>query len=85
VAKITGCIITIEDHVMDGGFGSALLQTLNSKGITGVEVKRIALPNKPIEHGRVEELYEKYGLSKRKIEEVLLRTLRCKSEDRIIC
>ena len=55
-------VITFEDHVLRGGFGSAVLEELNTLGIS-VPVVRIGWPDQFIEHGKVEQLREKYGIS----------------------
>ncbi len=55
-------IITMEDHVRAGGFGSAVLESLSDEGIE-VPVIRIGWPDDFIEHGKVESLREKYGLT----------------------
>ncbi|MBW1866580.1 MAG: 1-deoxy-D-xylulose-5-phosphate synthase, partial [Deltaproteobacteria bacterium] len=55
-------IITVEEHVCQGGFGSAVLECLNDEGMTGVTVKRIGLPDIFIEHGPQELLRSKYGI-----------------------
>jgi 1-deoxy-D-xylulose-5-phosphate synthase len=60
--KQTGLVVTMEDHVLAGGFGSAVLETLNDLEST-VPVVRIGWPDDFIEHGKVEALREKYGLT----------------------
>ena len=57
-----GLLITMEDHVLAGGFGSAVLETLNDLELT-VPVVRIGWPDQFIEHGKVEALREKYGIT----------------------
>ena len=57
-----GLVITLEDHVLAGGFGSAVLETLNDLEL-GVPVMRVGWPDQFIEHGKVEALREKYGLT----------------------
>ncbi len=57
-----GLLITLEDHVLAGGFGSAVLETLNTLGLN-TPVLRVGWPDEFIEHGRVEALREKYGLT----------------------
>ncbi len=57
-----GLVVTIEDHVLAGGFGSAVLECLNEQEID-VPVVRIGWPDQFIEHGKVESLREKYGLT----------------------
>lgn len=55
-------VVTLEDHVLAGGFGSAVLETLNDLQID-VPVVRIGWPDEFIEHGKVEALRQKYGLT----------------------
>ena len=57
-----GLIITLEDHVLAGGFGSAVMETLNELDLS-VPVVRIGWPDEFIEHGKVEALRAKYGLT----------------------
>jgi 1-deoxy-D-xylulose-5-phosphate synthase len=57
-----GLVITLEDHVLAGGFGSAVLETLNELELA-TPVVRVGWPDAFIEHGRVESLRAKYGLT----------------------
>jgi 1-deoxy-D-xylulose-5-phosphate synthase len=57
-----GLLITLEDHVLAGGFGSAVLETLSELELP-VPVVRVGWPDSFIEHGKVEALREKYGLT----------------------
>jgi 1-deoxy-D-xylulose-5-phosphate synthase len=57
-----GLLITLEDHVLAGGFGSAVLETLNGLEVQ-VPVVRVGWPDEFIEHGKVEALRAKYGLT----------------------
>jgi 1-deoxy-D-xylulose-5-phosphate synthase len=57
-----GLLITLEDHVLAGGFGSAVLETVSELELS-VPVVRIGWPDAFIEHGKVEQLREKYGLT----------------------
>jgi 1-deoxy-D-xylulose-5-phosphate synthase len=57
-----GLVITLEDHVLAGGFGSAVMETLSDLEIQ-VPVVRVGWPDQFIEHGKVESLREKYGLT----------------------
>lgn len=59
-------IITIEENVLNGGFGSAVLEFFNSQGIRP-QLLRIGLPDQFIEHGARKILLEKYGLVSAKI------------------
>jgi 1-deoxy-D-xylulose-5-phosphate synthase len=57
-----GLLLTLEDHVLAGGFGSAVLEALSGLELP-VPVVRIGWPDAFIEHGKVESLREKYGLT----------------------
>ncbi|SHI55796.1 1-deoxy-D-xylulose-5-phosphate synthase [Geosporobacter subterraneus DSM 17957] len=57
-------IITLEDHVVTGGFGSLVLNLFNRKqDIKEKQIRNLGLPEAFIEHGDVEELMEQYGLN----------------------
>lgn len=60
--KDAGLVITFEDHVLAGGFGSAILETMNALEIN-TPVVRIGWPDEFIEHGRVDALRAKYGIT----------------------
>ncbi|AEH45402.1 deoxyxylulose-5-phosphate synthase [Thermodesulfatator indicus DSM 15286] len=64
----TGRVVTIEENTLLGGFGSAVLELFQQKGLR-FPVKRIGLPDKFIEHGAPALLREKYGLTPEKIAE----------------
>jgi 1-deoxy-D-xylulose-5-phosphate synthase len=57
-----GLLITMEDHVLAGGFGSAVLENVNELELA-VPVVRVGWPDEFIEHGKTESLREKYGLT----------------------
>ncbi len=57
-----GLLVTMEDHVLAGGFGSAVLETLNEQEVD-VPVVRVGWPDAFIEHGKVDDLRAKYGLT----------------------
>ncbi len=61
-ARKTGRIITVEEHVLLGGFGSAVLECLDANGLTGIKTHRIGLPDAYVEHGTQKALRQKYGL-----------------------
>ena len=61
IAKKFNQIITIEDGVIQGGFGSAVLEFMSDNNYT-TQVKRLGIPDSFIEHGTPEELYSMLGL-----------------------
>lgn len=62
MARTTGTLVTIEEHVIAGGFGSAVLECMEAAGLYGVRTLRIGLPDKFIEQGAQKILRQKYGL-----------------------
>ena len=56
------CLITIEDNVIAGGFGSAVGELFTLEGVE-VHLLQLGLPDRFIEHGTQASLYDKYGLS----------------------
>ncbi len=77
LAKATGRLITVEDGVAAGGFGSAVLELLNAHGLMGeVKLEIIGLPDQFIEHGAVAILRELNGLSSGHIKQVTRDLLR---------
>jgi 1-deoxy-D-xylulose-5-phosphate synthase len=55
-------LVTMEDHVLSGGFGSAVLEELSNLGVR-TPVVRVGWPDQFIEHGKPEALRAKYGVS----------------------
>jgi 1-deoxy-D-xylulose-5-phosphate synthase len=56
-------VVTLEDHVLMGGYGSAVLELFSEKNVT-TPVVRIGWPDQFIEHATTQdELRKKYGLS----------------------
>lgn len=61
-AKRVSAIVTFEDHVLMGGFGSAVLEALSEMKLE-IPVIRIGWPDRFIEHGKVDQLRARYGIS----------------------
>jgi 1-deoxy-D-xylulose-5-phosphate synthase len=61
-ARRVGVIVTFEDHVLMGGFGSAVMEALSEMQLP-VPVVRIGWPDRFIEHGKVDQLRARYGVS----------------------
>jgi len=65
-------VITIEENVLDGGFGSAVLELMERNAILDSRVKRIGVPDRFIEHGPQQLLRSRYGLD----EEGIIRAIK---------
>jgi 1-deoxy-D-xylulose-5-phosphate synthase len=61
-ARRATAVVTFEDHVLMGGFGSAVLEALNEMGVE-TPVVRIGWPDRFVEHGKVDQLRARYGVS----------------------
>lgn len=75
LAREIGTIVTVEEHVSSGGFGGAVAEILADEGLglgtAGrpgasprgcVFLRRLALPDRPVAHGRVDRLLARFGL-----------------------
>ena len=73
-AQETGRIITVEEHNMSGGLGSAVAEVLVDEGCTNVKMKRMALPDVYVhEVGSQQWLREQYHLTAPYIEEEIMK------------
>ncbi|MDX2501256.1 MAG: 1-deoxy-D-xylulose-5-phosphate synthase [Deltaproteobacteria bacterium] len=55
-------VITAEENVLQGGFGSAVLEELSDAGVTGLRVERIGVADTFVEHGPQKLLRSLYGV-----------------------
>jgi 1-deoxy-D-xylulose-5-phosphate synthase len=62
VSEKVGHIITVEENMLAGGFGSAVLELLHNAGLTDIYVQRIGIGDEFVEHGSQSVLRRKYGL-----------------------
>jgi 1-deoxy-D-xylulose-5-phosphate synthase len=71
-AQRTGTVVTVEENVLQGGFGSAVLEMLQEEGLAP-KVLRIGLPDAFIEQGSQQELRAAHGLDAEGIAEQIRR------------
>jgi 1-deoxy-D-xylulose-5-phosphate synthase len=55
-------LVTLEDNVVIGGFGSAVAEFIASDGIAGVRLLPLGIPDRFIDHGTPQELQAELGL-----------------------
>lgn len=55
-------VVTVEENVLNGGFGSSVLKLLQESGLHDVQVKNIGIPDEFVEQGTQDILRSKYGL-----------------------
>ena len=63
-------IITVEDGVLKGGFGSAVIEFMCDNSYNSV-VKRLGIPDYFVEHGSLEELHRECGFDEEGIEKAI--------------
>jgi 1-deoxy-D-xylulose-5-phosphate synthase len=62
-------VVTLEDNVLEGGFGAAISGLIIEENIPNVRLKNFGWPDKFIEQGSTGELFQKYGLDPESIAE----------------
>ncbi len=62
LAEVTGGIVTVEENVLAGGFGSAILELLNRAGLKNVIVRMIGIDDIFLEHGPQSVLRKVHGI-----------------------
>ncbi|NNN04638.1 MAG: 1-deoxy-D-xylulose-5-phosphate synthase [Elusimicrobia bacterium] len=77
-AAKTPRLVTVEDNVLQGGFGSAVLEALTPGR---AEVLRLGLPDSYVEHGAPNLLYDAVGLTAPKIAEKIAAWVPNKSKN----
>ncbi len=64
MAEKYGILITIEENSLQGGFGSAILELLEERGLSGTRVLRLGYPDSYIAQGEQHELRAMLGLDR---------------------
>lgn len=72
LARDVRLIVTVEDNILAGGFGSAVLEYINNQSMQWVKLLRLGLPDKFIEHGKRSELLRQYSLDSEGVAESVL-------------
>jgi len=70
-AKSLKKIITVEENVLMGGFGSAVLELFEKRGIFNANVKRLGIKDEFVEHASQAELRRMYGIDEEGIMEAV--------------
>jgi 1-deoxy-D-xylulose-5-phosphate synthase len=71
-------IVTVENGVRNGGLGSAVMEWMSDHNYTPI-IKRLGLPDKFVEHGKVEELQKIVGIDTESIKKAISQLLTAKS------
>ncbi|MFQ6091734.1 MAG: 1-deoxy-D-xylulose-5-phosphate synthase [bacterium] len=62
ICRQTKRIVTVEENVLTGGFGTAVLEQADEAGFLDLRIKRIGLPDRFIDHGSRSVLLQVLGL-----------------------
>jgi 1-deoxy-D-xylulose-5-phosphate synthase len=84
LARATRALVTIEDGVVAGGFGSAVSELLHAQTdeLATTRLKRIGLPDRFVEHGPVAVLRQRSGLSADGLKSAVRELLELESDRR---
>lgn len=63
LAARIGRVVTVEEHALMGGFGSAVLECFEEADLANVPVRRLGIPDKFIEHAKPEAQLAQCGLT----------------------
>jgi 1-deoxy-D-xylulose-5-phosphate synthase len=67
MASRTGRVLIVEENTLQGGFGSAVLESLADRGVHNVTIKRLGIPDIFIEHGSQDILRERCKIDTKRI------------------
>ncbi len=68
-------VLTVEENVLQGGFGSAVLELFEEKGLHTIRVKRLGIPDLFVENGPQSYLRTKYGIDEDAIAQEAMKML----------
>ena len=83
LASSIGRVITIEENTLQGGFGSAILEMLADHGLSHVQVKRLGINDRFVEHGPQNVLRGNYGLDAAAIVKAALMMADSRRQERV--
>jgi 1-deoxy-D-xylulose-5-phosphate synthase len=63
VARRIGRVVTVEEHMLAGGFGSAVLELFDELGLTSILVSRLGIPDVLVEQGTQASMRARFGLT----------------------
>ncbi len=68
-----GRVVTVEENVLEGGFGSAVMEMLEENGERSILFRRIGYPDRFVEHGTQSEIRNACGVSAERVAEEAIR------------
>ena len=76
-------LVTVEEGVLAGGFGSAVWETLNETGATP-RILRVGLPDRYVTHGKPALLHEEVGFTGTRIAERVAAAISDRGQGRVL-
>ena len=70
--KLSHRIVTVEDNILAGGFGSAVAEYLADKQ-ADFKLLRLGIHDEFVEHGKVAKLYDQLGLNAEQMMQHILK------------
>jgi 1-deoxy-D-xylulose-5-phosphate synthase len=68
-------IVTLEDNVLAGGFGAAVVEHLSDVGAQAPQILRVGIPDRYVTHGKPDLLHEEIGFTPPRVAERVEGTL----------
>ena len=62
LARSTRRVLTVEESMLAGGFGSAVMEAFERAGLHEVELRRLGIPDETVEHGDSQIQRSRFGL-----------------------
>src|ERR1051325_3782532 len=75
-------LITVEDHALEGGLGSAVVELVSDHLASGPRVKRLGIPDRFISHGTQDELRRICGIAQQAIFQAAIQIGRASCRER---
>ena len=75
VIKTVKAVITVEEHMINGGLGSIVAEAISESGISGVPFKRMGVDDRFGQTGTTKELLQEYQLTSLDIEKAVQQIL----------
>jgi transketolase len=73
LARVAKTVVTVEEHTLVGGLGSAVLESLVDAGIHGIPIRRVGFPDVFTEElGSQAAIMDHYGISSEKLAQTVL-------------
>ncbi|HMK66428.1 MAG TPA: transketolase C-terminal domain-containing protein, partial [Thermodesulfobacteriota bacterium] len=70
IAGSHSTILTVEENMVQGGFGSAVMEWLHQNRAEGIRVRSVGIPDRFVEHGSPKKIRNLYGLDSEGLDKI---------------